>query len=175
MNTSEFLHHLADGHDSFSDLMDALREEYPGRGEASHHIASTAGVSLRTAQKWLKGVQTPGKATAASTGFGKLAAEARRLITARMIAEIQAVDAIAEVVYVGPPLRDEGERHIGYQDGLNAGMSRVAGLWADGDEAAAAEGFDRTILASYFGEDPDYWEGESTALDVTEYSQLEVY
>lgn len=124
----------------------ALRAVH-GRG-ASRWLADYAGISPRTARRWLSDAYPRGRAAAiteAARAASVPAAAAARIRTAEQIL----IDGPVEVYYVGEP---QGQRNIGdltVTPAMAAYLDRCATDLESGKLEAAAEAFSNAVMNGY--------------------------
>ncbi|MFI5497355.1 hypothetical protein [Actinoplanes sp. NPDC051859] len=116
---------------------------------ASRELADKFGVSMRTAQKWLKGDQAPASTRSEQVRrgaeHGRLAADSLRNAQALTIGDI-------EVEYDGKP---QGKRKVGtvHVDGnLRTALDEVADLIEMGSLDEAEQLYSDAILGAYSGQ-----------------------
>ena len=138
MKSSDALRNLA-GRVSLQDVLDSFRERYGKR--ASREIANRYGVTMRTAQRALKGETRAPKFAATEKFAADVAAAQVRQIRTAHVGEVT-------VEYDG---EDAGSRVIGDVEFEEGDLDEVADHLQNGDWDAAGEALDAAILDQYGG------------------------
>lgn len=129
---------------SVANAQQAIRATH-GRG-ASRWLADTAGISRRTARRWLSGAYPRGRraeivAAARDLGAGALAAPA--------IAAASKIDVGQVRVFYRANGRDEGTRHIGSVTPGHGYSEQCAAALIAGSGADAEEAFSDAVISGY--------------------------
>lgn len=124
----------------------AIRDEHgPG---ASRHIASTFGVSMRTAQRWLAGTQQPARHRREEVR----AAGDRKRVAARALRSARTVSVGRVKVINRSTGRPDGTRPVGVLDvdqSLRTGLGETAREYVEGDATAAGDVLSDALLSAY--------------------------
>uniref|UniRef100_UPI003F4947C0 hypothetical protein n=1 Tax=Amycolatopsis sp. CA-096443 TaxID=3239919 RepID=UPI003F4947C0 len=170
----------------------ALREEYPGRGDATRRLAAAAGRSRRTARQWLRSAP-PGRiaefiavvtrllhdAAVADAEFEHAKAVRRCAEEAeRLVAEVEAGIAEAGMVLAAQGLRDYHSAEVGAVDvayaqtGKKDGNPRRIGRVSINFNPVADFLHDMDIAAEEFQNQvlDDYLVGLSDVLEIPEWN-----
>lgn len=126
----------------------AFRDEY-GSG-ASRELAQRFGRSVRTAQKWLKGTQAPGRAIV--DAVRDAGGEHWRHVAARALRNAQTLSVGRVEVVVKSSSKRDGTRPIGVLDvdeELDEALDEVAEALEDEDDQEAESLFSAAMLGSY--------------------------
>lgn len=165
MKATEWFSQL--GTSDFAGAMTAVRTEH-GRG-ASRWLASRAGVSQRTAQRWMAGTQKPGKA--AHQAVQQIRHGQQRRAAGERLRQITTVDVgeVAVDAGTGDDASPDGYRKPSGRLDIGSAMDLIAATYERGDDSEAERLFGVAVIAAYGGEEPTDDSGLASVLHITDY------
>ena len=155
------------------EAIDAIKAAFPGKGEASKYLATTHGVSVRTAQKWLKGDQLPSDRGGRRAGVQNDIKAHRRVAADRMRKARTVAAGRVRVVSISKGVGD-GTRNIGVlavDERMRQELEEAARLFEAGDDDGAEKAASNAILGGYGQAKGGNRESARGALEIDDFTE----